>query len=656
MRIIKNNDILPDNNIIYEKIMNNNILLLIIITAIVFLLLVNTVHAEEDNYKISWSHDTNHLIESVAVSSNGSYIAVGSDDKVRLFDKEGNNLWNYKTKGTVKGVSISSDGFYILAGSADNYIYLFDKKGNLIWNRKLISTVYGVSISSNGSFMVAGTDGPTRVYLLNKEGDFLWERIVYSSVEGVAISPDGSYIAIGAVSDFVYYYDNNGQLLWSYKTGADVQGVSIFPDGSLAVGSDDDYIYFLNKEGNFLWDYKKSKAIVTISTSNNSYILTGSRDGYIYLLNRNGQLLWDFNLNEPVKSVSISSDGSYIAAGSDKIYFFEKVNSSLTTSNSISDDSNPTNKNWMLISIFVPLMSIILIIFVKSRNNIQIKRGYEVLQNNDIRLGIRVKNNTNHIILDVETAPNFNKDLFELKDEQVVNIGNIKPGSEMTAKYVLKPLSCVHNETIDAIIKYSDHKGKQHSMKMQPLEVQCVYPFLKEKIMQESEFVKLSLNSKHIEEGISFIGIGVNEIVDIIKSCSKNRLFIISDHEIENARILYLAGESIGDKTYYLLTAVILPYKNSTQVALRVFSDKPYGLHGFLNEIAESVRHLVSSIQSAKEIGIIENKQVINIIDSIVQRTKFEGMINGGPVELNIEDSIIQRSNINTIDEDNAKK
>ena len=137
----------------------------IVIIVIVFLLLVNTVQAEEDNYKISWIYDTNHLIEGVAVSSNGSYIAVGSNDKVRLFDKEGNILWTYTTVGIVNGVSISSDGLYILAGSADNHVYLFDKKGNLIWNRELISIVYDISISSNGSFMVAATDGPTRIYL-----------------------------------------------------------------------------------------------------------------------------------------------------------------------------------------------------------------------------------------------------------------------------------------------------------------------------------------------------------------------------------------------------------------------------------------------------------------------------------------------------------
>jgi len=40
-----------------------------------------------------------------------------------------------------------------------------------------------------------------------------------------------------------------------------------------------------------------------------------------------------------------------------------------------------------------------------------------------------------------------------------------------------------------------------------------------------------------------------------------------------------------------------------------------------MNEMADSLRYLVGSVQNAKEIGIIENTQVINIIDSIVQNS-----------------------------------
>jgi hypothetical protein len=46
--------------------------------------------------------------------------------------------------------------------------------------------------------------------------------------------------------------------------------------------------------------------------------------------------------------------------------------------------------------------------------------------------------------------------------------------------------------------------------------------------------------------------------------------------------------------------------------------DKPYGLSGFLTETASSLRHLVGTVQSAREIGIIEQRQVITISDSVV--------------------------------------
>jgi len=70
------------------------------------------------------------------ISSDGSCIAAGSrDDKVYLFNMEGNLLWNYKTGDDVWSVSISSDGSYIAAGSDDDKVYLFERAGNLLWNR-----------------------------------------------------------------------------------------------------------------------------------------------------------------------------------------------------------------------------------------------------------------------------------------------------------------------------------------------------------------------------------------------------------------------------------------------------------------------------------------------------------------------------------------
>jgi kynureninase len=102
----------------------------------------------------------------------------------------------------------------------------------------------------------------------------------------------------------------------------------------------------------------------------------------------------------------------------------------------------------------------------------------------------------------------------------------------------------------------------------------------------------------------------------------RHMLHKVREYDLEGKRVIYLSGESIGEKAYYLLTAVIQEYKGLTQVVLRAYSDKEYGLHGFMNEMADNLRHLVGSVQNAKEIGIIENTQV-NIRDSIVQRRKI---------------------------------
>jgi hypothetical protein len=82
---------------------------------------------------------------------------------------------------------------------------------------------------------------------------------------------------------------------------------------------------------------------------------------------------------------------------------------------------------------------------------------------------------------------------------------------------------------------------------------------------------------------------------------------------------------------------------------LRAMSDKSHGLNGFLNEIVSSIRHVVDTVQSAREIGVIRKEQVINIIDSVVQCSTFAG--GEGAAEVNIEGSVVQRTEFKVDDE-----
>ncbi|NIA12013.1 MAG: tetratricopeptide repeat protein [Nitrospiraceae bacterium] len=314
----------------------------------------------------------------------------------------------------------------------------------------------------------------------------------------------------------------------------------------------------------------------------------------------------------------------------------------LTCKDALDRDYTSSEEVWVTVADSTPERSP----SAKQPAAIEIKRDYEVLSNNDLRFGIRVVNSTDYAIMDVKTILSYPKTLFSLKGSEIQTLSNIDPHGKRTATYKLTPRACIHNEKIDATIFFKDHTGSSQNVPMRPKEVHCVRPYLKEKPMREGEFAQLADASEHIQEGLLFMGVGVGEIAGFVKESCAHRLYVIGEHEVDVTQVVHLAGESLGEKAYYLLTAVIQPYEGITQVALRAYSDKPYGLHGFLSEMAGSIRHLVGSVQSAREIGVIEKKQVINIIDSVVQRTSFSGAGDGGSADVNIEGSVVHRSNV----------
>lgn len=280
-----------------------------------------------------------------------------------------------------------------------------------------------------------------------------------------------------------------------------------------------------------------------------------------------------------------------------------------------------------------------------SADPIEIKRGYSVLENKDIKFGIRITNNSDYAIMDADSILDYSKTLFSMQQSEIYHLGNINPKASRTATYILKPLACTHFEKINAIITYKGHTGKKHILNMRPKEVPCVSPILKEKQISESQYSRLVAKSEYLQEGITFKGISIDELAKFMCETWRYMLYKVKEYDVDGSKVIYLSGESIGEKAYYLLTAVIREYKGLTQVVLQAHSDNKYGLHGFMKERTDSIRLLVGSVQNAKEIGIIENTQVINIIDSVVQRTSFN-MGEGESAHVHIKESVVQRPTI----------
>ncbi|WP_321419431.1 hypothetical protein [uncultured Methanomethylovorans sp.] len=76
--------------------------------------------------------------------------------------------------------------------------------------------------------------------------------------------------------------------------------------------------------------------------------------------------------------------------------------------------------------------------------DIEVRRGYQVLSDNTLQFGIKISNNGPDAILDVEVILFLPESLFKLQGDRIQKLGNILPNVSRTAKFVMKPMSCVH--------------------------------------------------------------------------------------------------------------------------------------------------------------------------------------------------------------------
>jgi len=98
-----------------------------------------------------WTFGTSGTINSLAVSENGSYVAVGegfngSGGAILLFNGRGSLLWERQTDRIIEDVAISDNGSRILANGfqilpgpagvfANSEVYALDSNGSLLWTR-----------------------------------------------------------------------------------------------------------------------------------------------------------------------------------------------------------------------------------------------------------------------------------------------------------------------------------------------------------------------------------------------------------------------------------------------------------------------------------------------------------------------------------------
>lgn len=162
---------------------------------------------------------------TAAVSSDGRYTAaVSSDDKICLFDRQGETVWSCDPGVRVTQVKISHNGEYLLAynhfGGSDNNLFYFNMEGKLLWQQRIRDDSL-VSLSAGGERIVVASwrqysEDYTLISLYDSAGRQRREIEVGSRAEKAVLSMDGGYLVLGCDDGNVYILNLNCEKMGEY--------------------------------------------------------------------------------------------------------------------------------------------------------------------------------------------------------------------------------------------------------------------------------------------------------------------------------------------------------------------------------------------------------------------------------------------------------
>jgi len=178
-------------------------------------------------------------VSDAAISGDGAYIVAAVADSsssygVLVMDRGGNTLSQSTLGPSEPCLSVSSDASYVAVGSSRDVI-LMTRQCKQLWSQRMSSSVGSVAVSSGGLVAVEAYS----VSLFDGEGKLLWSggSETWGS-SGVSISGDGKYVA-AAISSNVTLLDAGGKKVWSRRVGErlSLEDVAVSSDGTRVVAA-----------------------------------------------------------------------------------------------------------------------------------------------------------------------------------------------------------------------------------------------------------------------------------------------------------------------------------------------------------------------------------------------------------------------------------
>lgn len=264
-----------------------------------------------------------------AISGDGKFIAAGDSpyrrqniSRVLFYSASGDTLWEYPVGSDIYSIALSSNGEYLAAGGFNSLLYLFNQSGMVLWkygesDHILNNTVSNVAISRNGSTIAASCDDGYQ-YIFSRDGKVLSKNKKEGDGWGMALTGDGAFIAQGYYDGKVFLTTVNGTRVWISAINGGIQDIAISRDGSrIVAGNGNGTIVLLDRSGKILWHYAAGKGNIAVAISDDGkYIAARGGNSDIYFLNSDGVVIWKYDPRAVAFGwdVSLSGDGTLLVA------------------------------------------------------------------------------------------------------------------------------------------------------------------------------------------------------------------------------------------------------------------------------------------------------------------------------------------------------
>jgi WD40 repeat protein len=141
--------------------------------------------------------DTNMAQDLVEVEADGSSFVTVTNNRVRLYTRDGILVWERALPGgNALAFAYSRDGSTIVIGRDDNTVQALDRNGTLLWTARASYWITSVAVSDDGNIIAAGSMDKT-LSLYDRAGTKLGSFTAREPIKArsVAVSGDGSVIA-----------------------------------------------------------------------------------------------------------------------------------------------------------------------------------------------------------------------------------------------------------------------------------------------------------------------------------------------------------------------------------------------------------------------------------------------------------------------------